>query len=232
MITLGILHATLPAYMQQAGEDENRHLQVVVNATDFASFEQQIVQRRPQVLAVDLTLLGSDPGTLLQRFEKLVQPELTLVVYAFAKWDLIESLRGPQRQVLRAPISVRTLRANLINLIVREITQRRQQVGGFPDVPAMQPPARRYDDVQLVGLQEIPSKVDCECPNQVADLVLALAAFESYSRQCENRNAADARIHAFLARATGHARALMETALGELCAFEKIDVQSLPRRSA
>ncbi len=232
MITLGILHATLPAYMQQAGEEESKHLQVIVSAADFASFEQQVGRHKPQVLAVDLALLGNEPSERLQRLEQVVQPELTLVVYAFAKWGVVESLRAPGRQVVRAPISVRMLRANLINLIVREITQRRQLDGGLPAVPAAPPPPRRFDDVQLVSLQEIRSQVDCECPNQVADLVLALGAFEAYSRQCENRNAADARIHALLARATGHARALMETALGDLCAFEKIDIQTLPRRSA
>jgi len=39
-------------------------------------------------------------------------------------------------------------------------------------------------------------------------------------------------VHAMLARATGHARALMEAALGDLCTFEKIDIERLPRRLA
>ena len=86
--------------------------------------------------------------------------------------------------------------------------------------------------MQLASLQEIRSSVQCECPNQVADLVLALAAFEQYSINCKNRNEADAKVHAMLARATGHARALMEAALGDLCTFEKIDIERLPRRLA
>jgi len=50
-------------------------------------------------------------------------------------------------------------------------------------VPSAEPAPRRYDDVQLASLQEIRSTVQCECPNQVADLVLALAAFEQCMEQ-------------------------------------------------
>jgi hypothetical protein len=60
--------------------------------------------------------------------------------------------------------------------------------------------------------------------------VLALNAFENYSHDCKNRNADDAKVHAMLARATGHARALMEAAMIELCAFEKIDIEHLAHR--
>ena len=56
------------------------------------------------------------------------------------------------------------------------------------------------------------STVDCECPNQVADLVIALNGFEDYSNQCMNRNEEDAKVHAMLARRTGHARAILEAA--------------------
>lgn len=82
---------------------------------------------------------------------------------------------------------------------------------------------RRFDDMQLAALQDIISAVDCECPNQVADLVLALNTFESCSAQCQNRNEKDAKIHRMLAQVTGHARAVMEHALKELCVFEGID---------
>ena len=67
-------------------------------------------------------------------------------------------------------------------------------------------PMRRYNDLQLAALQDIKANIDCECPNQVADLVMALNAFESYSAQCQSRNEKDAQMHRLLARVTGHAR--------------------------
>lgn len=235
MITLGVLHATLPTYMKQASQEETKHFRVISSSTDLVMFRLDLASRSPQVLVLDMALLGEDPVAAVKELEARARPELTLVVYAFARWDIVEALRGPKRQVMRAPISVRMLHSNLIGLIVREMTQMRTAAatvvpGG--GVPVTEPAPRRYDDVQLASLQEIRSSVQCECPNQVADIVLALAAFEQYSINCKNRNEDDAKVHAMLARATGHARALMEAALGELCTFENIDVDRLPRRIA
>lgn len=235
MIPLAILHATLPEYMRQARPEESKHFQVLLASDDLVQFRLELAGRTPRVLVLDLALLGDDPIATVEHLELRAKPELTLIVYAFARWDLVEQLRGPRRQVMRAPISVRMLHSNLISLIVREMTQMRTAgatvvAGG--SVPLSEPAPRRYDDMQLASLQEIRATVQCECPNQVADLVLALAAFEQYSIACRNRNEADAKVHAMLARATGHARALMEAALAELCTFEKIDIERLPRRIA
>lgn len=235
MIPLAILHSTLPAYMKQASPEEAKHFQVLVASNDLLQFRLDVSGRNPRVLVLDLALLGDDPVQAVEQLELRAKPEMTLIVYAFARWDIVESLRKKNRQVMRAPISVRMLHSSLISLIVREMTQMRTaaatvvQGGGLP---SSEPSPRRYDDVQLASLQEIGTSVQCECPNQVADLVLALAAFEEYSHGCQNRNAADAKVHAMLARVTGHARALMEAALTEVCVFEKIDIDRLPRRIA
>lgn len=235
MISLAILHATLPEYMRQARPEESRHFVVQLAASDLTQFRLELAVRSPRVLVLDLALLGDDPFTVVEELERRASPELTLIVYAFARWDVVEKLRGPKRQVMRAPISVRMLHSNLISLIVREMTQMRTAAATIAPgggVPMAEPAPRRYDDMQLASLQEIRTAVECECPNQVADLLLALGAFEQYSIACRNRNAEDAKVHAMLARATGHARALMEAALAELCTFEKIDIERLPRRIA
>lgn len=239
MIKLAVLHPTLPLYMQQSHQQDSRHMEVVLSSTDFDNFRSEVVESGAKVLVLDLALLGEDPEAAVTQLEQAVSPELTFIVYSFAKWELVERLRRPGRHVMRAPISVRALRSNLIGLIVRQLAPSgagEQGGAGKPAaegarLPRSEAPKRLYDDVQLAGLQEIRGTVDCECPNQVADLVLALNAFEQYSLDCENRNEADARIHALLARATGHARGLMEQALTELCAFEQIDVDNLPRRT-
>lgn len=231
MVKLAVLHPTLPLYMRQSEQEDGRHLQVVFSEAELDAFNRGIGNADPDVLVVDLALLGPDPETVLARLEERTRPEMTVVVYAFAKWNQVEALRGSKRAVLRAPISVRALRSNLVNLIVRQLAAGRGGgSGGGTGLPTTAPPPRRYDDVQLAGLQEIRAKVDCECPNQVADIVLALAAFEQYSLACQNRNEADAKVHAMLARSTGHARSMMELALEELCRFEGIDINRLPRR--
>lgn len=234
MVKLAILHQTLPMYMKQMPPEESRHLEVVLNASELNTFRDRVIHQSPRVLVLDLSLLGDQPEHEVRQLEEAVKPELTMIVYAFAKWEVVEALRGDKRHVLRAPISVRALRANLVNLIVRSLVHDPSKAATPPNdpqaVPSEPAPQRRFDDVQLARLQEVIPNVDCECPNQVADLVLALNAFENYSHQCQNRNTEDAKIHAMLARATGHARALMERALTQLCAFEKIDVDHLPHR--
>ena len=93
-------------------------------------------------------------------------------------------------------------------------------------VPETPPPAIIFSEQELARLQEIQSAVDCECPNHVSDVILSLKAFEDYSKQCENKDDADAKMHEFLYRAAGHSRAVMEHAMRELCRFEGIDLKN------
>ncbi|MDQ3266306.1 MAG: hypothetical protein M3Y59_22100 [Myxococcota bacterium] len=66
--------------------------------------------------------------------------------------------------------------------------------------------------------------MQCECPNQLARIVTTLRAFEDYSRDCENRDDEDARMHALLFRKTGAARSVMEEALSALIRHEQIEL--------
>lgn len=239
MVKLAIFHATLPQYLREsAGEADQKNLQIVLSGERKEQLLAAAGQAKVDALVVDLALLGEQPEATLRELEQAFKPELCLIVYAFAKWSLIERLRGPGRQLLRAPVSARSLRSNMIGLIVKHLASGNAAPVPVPAAEAnllrldQQPPMRRYDDLQLAALQDVRSLVDCECPNQVADLVLALTAFETYSAQCQNKNEKDAQIHRMLARVTGHARSVMEYALKELCAFENIDPAALVRRSA
>jgi hypothetical protein len=228
MVKLAIFHSTLPQYLRaSAGEADQKNLEIVLATDRLDAVIAAAGNVRIDALVADLSLLGEDPEATLAELERVLQPELTLIVYAFAKWELIEQLRTPKRQLLRAPVSARALRSNMIGLIVRHLTRSQAATPVAAEATLMrieqQPPMRRYDDMQLAALQDVRSVVDCECPNQVADLVLALNAFEGYSATCQNRNEKDAQIHKMLARVTGHARSVMEYALKELCAFENID---------
>ena len=81
-----------------------------------------------------------------------------------------------------------------------------------------------FTKAQLGHLQEIQSAVRCECPSHLSELVTSLAAFEEYSRTCQNTDAEDAKLHAHLYRQTSRARRLMEEALLSLCHYERIEL--------
>lgn len=236
MVNLAIFHATLPSYLSAtAQEADQRNLQVAVATADRAELLAAAGKVKVDALVADLDLLGDAPEQAIAEFERLLRPELTVIVYAFAKWDVIERLRGPQRQLMRAPVSARALRSNMLGLIVKHLTQNPAKAVVTPLETGLmrleqQAPMRRYNDLQLAALQDVKSAVNCECPNQVADLVLQLVAFETYSAQCQNKNEKDAQMHRLLARVTGHARAVMEYGLKELCAFEGIDPAELVQR--
>ena len=83
---------------------------------------------------------------------------------------------------------------------------------------------RLFSQSQLGRLQEIQSAVRCECPSHLSELVTSLAAFEEYSRSCENRDSQDAKLHSHLYKQTSRARRLMEEALLALCQYEKIEL--------
>jgi len=237
MVNLAIFHSTLPQYLSDtAQEADQRNMKVAIATDDRATLLASAGKIQVDALVTDLELLGANPELTIAEFERVLRPELTVIVYAFAKWEVIERLRGPKRQLMRAPISARSLRSNMLGLIVKHLTQNPAQAVVTPLETGLmrleqQAPMRRYNDAQLAALQDVRSVVDCECPNQVADLVLTLTAFETYSAQCQNKNEKDAKMHRLLARVTGHARAVMEYGLKELCAFENINADELVRRN-
>lgn len=83
---------------------------------------------------------------------------------------------------------------------------------------------KSFTEYQLGKLQEIISKVDCECPNQVSVIVNSLYSFEDYSKKCENKDDKDAQLHKLLYEKTSQARIIMEEALKEICLFENIQL--------
>ena len=85
-------------------------------------------------------------------------------------------------------------------------------------------PPRAFSDEQLVQVANISSVVKCECPQHLASLLSSLAAFETYSEQCEDRSPEDAKLHAFLHRTTANCRSQMEVALSEVLTEEGITI--------
>ena len=86
-------------------------------------------------------------------------------------------------------------------------------------VPAPVPP-RRWDDAALADFARMSSTIACECPRHVAELLVQLSQFEAYSADCENRNAADAALHARLRQVAARCRAQFEAALEQVALHE------------
>lgn len=92
-----------------------------------------------------------------------------------------------------------------------------------PD-PSVRPPPRRFDDATLTRLAALPSSSACECPRHVAELLLQIASFESYSADCANRHPGDAPLHAHLQQVSAIARQLFESAVDAVVSHEGISL--------
>jgi len=90
---------------------------------------------------------------------------------------------------------------------------------------------RRWDDAALADFAGRSSSVACECPRHVAELLVQLAHFETYSAECAQRNAADAALHAHLQQVAAAARLRFEAALEHVALHEGLMLPASPKPS-
>lgn len=79
---------------------------------------------------------------------------------------------------------------------------------------------RLFDDATLMEFANQPSTIACECPSHLAELLIQISSFETYSADCTDRSQADAQLHAYLHQVAGTARTLFETALKRVAVAE------------
>ena len=88
-------------------------------------------------------------------------------------------------------------------------------------------PSQRFSAQSVAQLAAMAPKLQCECPNHIAQLVMDITAFERYSMECEDQNPADRAMHARLRLISAHARALFEAAIAELAEHEGLSLEEL-----
>lgn len=232
-IRVAILDEQIPAQLRERPADAEG-LEVVWSGSSFDELLRFTARQAPQVIVASLSKLGPDPVAAGDRLLAASGAELFVTVYDYASRATVEHLAGERRRVVRAPVSIPMLKTQMMSAIVRGLlaepssaragsgSSRPPQIrgggeGALPDAPL-------YTDAQLGTLRERSSRLACECPNHVAELVTSLLAFERYSRACASRDEDDAAQHRALAAATARARQVMEAALTDLLRFEGIYV--------
>jgi hypothetical protein len=246
MPTFAVLDDVLPMQLRER-PDELAPMQLVWSGVDLERLRAELPRLRPDVLLLDLQRLGADPLAEARALVQSCGAQLLILLYDFAPRDTLREAARMGARPVKVPVRLGALRAQMTGVIVRSILGGEEATTGeaatapppashgWGDIaahaaaesvagPAKKAdlPPRRYSRAQLGRLAEIQSSIDCECPNHLSELLLGLTAFEDYSARCENRNAADAAVHAALHRATAQARAIMEEALSKLLVHEKI----------
>jgi DNA-binding transcriptional MerR regulator len=142
-----------------------------------------------------------------------------IVIYGFAAQRTLRALMNAGMLCLKAPVNAPELLRNL-----------RQPERGAPVLEALADqtvPAHRFSNESIARLAALSPKLQCECPNHIAELLLDISAFEQYCMECEDQDPKERLLHARLRLITANARALFEEAMAEVAANEGLELSEL-----
>lgn len=229
-IPLYLLEPSVSAQILEAGGD-SCGLHICASARTLEELVAGLREREGTgavAVVVELPRLGSSPAAMVRKLMDEPGVAALVVVYDFAPRKVIRQLTLTGAALVQGAPGIDSLRRTIREAFELPISPREAVLplplnGNGAHAVAANPP-RLFTDADLGRLREVETAVDCECPNHMAQILSGLVAFEEYSRDCENRDAQDAELHAHLHRETGAARAIMERALLHLCQEEGIDL--------
>lgn len=152
------------------------------------------------------------------------------VLYSFAADPVCEALATAGTVLLREPQPDAVV-AQWLNALSSKPATAPQPAADLPGPGAEPVPPRRWDDAALADFANLSPTMACECPRHVAELLMQLSHFETYSAECEHRNAADAELHAYLRRVATASRARFEAALEHVALHEGLVLPSSSARA-
>lgn len=257
MVRIAVLSEQVAGQLKALGGQrppELDNIDVVWSGTSLVDLKLRGPELHPAVLLIDLHKLDEE-APLRPQIDALLDlstAQLGLVLYTFARREVLRQVTTPRSRPVKSPVSLANLRLNMLSLLVKDALrtsagEKLEEVaaGAAPGVrtPGAEPAPRNAEALkndtesfpepgsprlltpaQLGRLQETASHVRCECPNHLAEIVTSLAAFEEYSKKCESAGEADAAMHGRLYRDTSRARRLLEEALLVLCRYEGLNV--------
>jgi len=216
-----VLGRLLPEIMK-SGEHAavTQRIEIVGCFSDEQALREKANGLSPDVLVVELETAHRDTPGKIKSLLAATGAGQAVVVYSFAARPTLQDLASAGAICLRAPVAV----ADVVSAVRSARQSPDSDVTGFEPANGEQISQRRFTPAQLARISARSPILGCECPHHLVDLINSLAAFETYSRECENKSPEDARIHAFLGATTGRSRAMMEAALERVAQFEGIDV--------
>jgi hypothetical protein len=136
-----------------------------------------------------------------------------VVLYRFCSSATIRTLRAQGCLVARIPADL-----NELALLCQSALTGHRPPLREPVAAAVAPP--RFADEDLANIAAAGSRLTCECPRHLTELLLMVGSFERYSQDCASRTPKDAALHAELALASGRARVVLEAAMERLAIEE------------
>lgn len=169
-------------------------------------------ERALDVLAVELDTLNAPQADRLLALRSRVSARQTLVVYGFGADVVVQRLRRQGITVWRGPLG-RAEMGLLMRTVLGVAISYTAATSASSDAP------RLTQDALALAARST-SRVLCECPRHLAELIQLLGDFEDYSAQCGVDSPADRQLHDDLGAAARHARGEFEQALRRLAVEE------------
>ncbi len=205
--------------------DLGPELQIVAEFPDIASLRESLKPGAVDLIVAECPTLFETQIAEIQELVRDFHARRAVLIYRFAKNQVVHPLDKDLRMItaMRAPVNAIELRMACTADL--RLSAPEKKIAAEPRAPAVGDdlPPRQFSDDALARIARYSSAVQCECPQHLAGLLSSLAAFEAYSAECENRDAKDAQLHAYLHRSTAECRARMEEALRHL-----IEVEGIP----
>ena len=188
-----------------------------ITVVDFPNKNaSSVMEPRADIVIVDLVTLNEESLSDVRHYLSETGCESALVIFNYGTKKFILELENAGVVCLKGSVaSAEIYRA------CRSIK---------PTLPISRPALNqtvtspRFTNAQLSRVAALTSKIACECPNHLAELIINLTAFEKYSSECANRNEEDAQLHSQLNQAAGASRLILEESLVRLMEIEGIEV--------
>lgn len=198
--------------------DQLRELEIIVSQRDRQRFEGELREKQVDVLVLEYPTINRRTVTDVNDLLSISRARHAVVIYGFARSETVNRLDTSRVLLLRAPVIMAELQRTCLGMTAH------------PPLPVDKGfiltgpiPPRRYDSETVGKIACASTSIECECPHHLADLIMALSAFETYSAECESRSKEDAALHAHLHVTTAQARSLIEEALAKLVEAERLD---------
>jgi DNA-binding transcriptional MerR regulator len=180
---------------------------------------QSMASSEAEAVLVHIASLQEETSYAILRLAKSLKADAVTVAYGFGTIIAIEALRLAGVRLHRESLGILD-----ITQIVDDLFQR-LPAADFQWTKA----PRRFSDRSLLAIASLSPTIACECPRHLAELVMKLSDFETYSEECVSRSPADAALHRHLADVANRARSMIETALERVSRAEGLKIGDEPQ---
>jgi DNA-binding transcriptional MerR regulator len=197
--------------------------QEISNWKHILDFEMNGEGSNIDVLVCEIPAVAENSAETLGNLLRDMGVVKCIVTYHYGREAYLNGFRRQGIELAKAPLG----RSELLSLVLNSCSN--EQENDTAVAANDEYPPRQFTSRDLALLAQIDSKLECECPTHLAEILNGLNAFEQYSSLCSNDTEQDRQLHLSIQRATANARHQMELVLQQVLDAEHIDLQSLKK---